>query len=237
MTDRERFKLLHGPYTPPRYQLGKVLFCEIRGWCVVKAVTRGRIPWPMVTPRGQSGLSIALCGDLVRAIKRESNLAVCHWWGVTPQTVSKWRKALGVDPTTEGTRRLRQEHYAESYTAETRAHSIAAMNTPEANAKKAAAKVGVPRPPEVVAKMRQNRRGIKHTAETRARMSAAHKARGSRDTPWGKRWPKWQEKLLGKLPDAEVARRTGRTVAAVWSRRQRLRIPSLSGKGRKMAGP
>ncbi len=64
----------------------------------------------MVTPRGQSGLSIALCGDLVRAVKLESNIAICHWWGVTPQTVTKWRNALGVDATTEGTRRLRQEH-------------------------------------------------------------------------------------------------------------------------------
>jgi hypothetical protein len=48
-------------------------------------------------------------GPLAEAIRRESNQAVCHWWGVTPQTVTKWRKALGVDHT-EGTSRLRSEY-------------------------------------------------------------------------------------------------------------------------------
>jgi transposase-like protein len=33
------------------------------------------------------------------AIRRESNQAVAYWFGVSDQTVSKWRKALGVDMT------------------------------------------------------------------------------------------------------------------------------------------
>jgi hypothetical protein len=42
---------------------------------------------------------------LAEAARRESNAAVRHWWGVTPQTVSKWRKRLGVGRYTDGTRR------------------------------------------------------------------------------------------------------------------------------------
>jgi tetratricopeptide (TPR) repeat protein len=43
---------------------------------------------------------------LVEAVRRESNLPVCHLWGVSPQTVSLGRKALGVGPVTPGTSRL-----------------------------------------------------------------------------------------------------------------------------------
>jgi hypothetical protein len=46
----------------------------------------------------------------VEAVRRESNIAVAHWWGVTGQTVTLWRKALDVAPTTEGTSGLRSEH-------------------------------------------------------------------------------------------------------------------------------
>jgi hypothetical protein len=31
MTDRDRFKLLYGPYRTPRFKLGDVVFCEMRG--------------------------------------------------------------------------------------------------------------------------------------------------------------------------------------------------------------
>jgi hypothetical protein len=39
-------------------------------------------------------------------------------------------------------------------------------------------------------------------------------------------WKPGELKLLGKLPDAEVARRTGRSVAAVRSKRGKLRLPN-----------
>jgi hypothetical protein len=45
-----------------------------------------------------------------RAIRRESALAICHHWGITPQTVTKWWKALGIGPVTEGTHRLHSAH-------------------------------------------------------------------------------------------------------------------------------
>jgi hypothetical protein len=64
-----------------------------------------RIPWPV--GKALRAKSLVIFGALERAIRRESNTAVCHWWGVTPQTVTKWRKALGVGPVIAGTRRLK----------------------------------------------------------------------------------------------------------------------------------
>ncbi len=129
--------------------------------------------------------------------------------------MSKWRKALGVPAANEGTHRLLSANAKECFTEEVRRRATAAGNTPEAIAKRSAAITGKRRPPEVVAKILKARRGFRHTAETRAWMSATPKAKGSRDTPWGKAWPKWQEKLLGKIPDAEVVKRTGRTLETV----------------------
>jgi hypothetical protein len=67
MIDRERFKLLHGPYKAPRCKLGRVLFCGMRGEVVVKGISAGRIPWHMT--RGRRGrAAFILCGDLVRSV-------------------------------------------------------------------------------------------------------------------------------------------------------------------------
>jgi hypothetical protein len=108
MKDSERYKLLHGPYHPPRYRVGTPLFCEMRGSATVRGISAGRIPWPETTPspHGAGVRCLILCGDLVRAVKQESNQAVAYWWGVSGQTVTQWRKALGVQPRNEGTMRL-----------------------------------------------------------------------------------------------------------------------------------
>src|SRR5687768_5155031 len=106
MKHPSRVELLHGPYRSPRCRLGRKLFCEIKGWVPVTRLSAGRIPWPVTTHN--RGRAFNLCGDLVKAVRRESAAAVCHWWGVTGQTVSKWRKALGVDQYNEGTRNLHE---------------------------------------------------------------------------------------------------------------------------------
>src|SRR5438046_2085080 len=111
MTDADRLRLLHGPYRTPRFQRGSVVRCEVRGEVVVTGLTDARIPWP-VGKRGRAK-SLVIVAGLARAVRRESGVAICHWWGVTPQTVTKWRKALGVSPVTDGTRRLRRERFAE----------------------------------------------------------------------------------------------------------------------------
>jgi hypothetical protein len=104
-------RLLHGPYRPPAGGLGKRLRCCIRGRMVVKRMSAGPIPWPQTIVCHVR--AFILCGDLVRAVRRESEVAVAYWWGVNWQTVWAWRKALGVAATTEGTSRLRSECFSQ----------------------------------------------------------------------------------------------------------------------------
>src|SRR5262245_29426704 len=140
MHDRERSRLLHGPYEAPRCRIGKPLFCELRGWVPMRGMSAGRISWPRT--KIKKAWALILCGDLVRAVKREAAIAVAHWWGVTSQTVTLWRKALNVGPYTEGTVRLHREWTPERIPPEVHARGVAAASTPEANAKKAIAKRG-----------------------------------------------------------------------------------------------
>jgi hypothetical protein len=80
MDDRKRFKLLHGPYKPPRCWLGKKLFCKVRGWVPVRRISAGRIPWPETSV--VHSRAFILIDDLVKAVRHESAIAICHWWGV-----------------------------------------------------------------------------------------------------------------------------------------------------------
>jgi hypothetical protein len=134
MRDHRRFKLLHGPYVGPRCRPGIKLFCEIRGWVVVGKMSDGRIAWPMCRA-GKRARAFILCGDLVKAIQRESNIAVCHWWGVTAQTVTAWRKALGVPRLNEGTGRLYREYAPERLTVEARIKARKALRFPDVREK------------------------------------------------------------------------------------------------------
>src|SRR5262249_26605268 len=106
---------------------------------------------------------------------------------------------------------------------------------PEADAarreKIAAAKRGKPRPRHVIEAMRKANLGRKHTGEARAKMSEAHRARGTRP-PWlGPPWSPKEDALVRRLPAAEAAARTGRTLAAVYSRRRALRLPDGRRRG------
>ncbi len=81
MIDSERFKLLYGPYRVPKCELGDKLLCEHRDKeMTVKGMTDAPIQWPSAL-RGKR--SPIVCGDLVRAIRTESELAVAHQWGVS----------------------------------------------------------------------------------------------------------------------------------------------------------
>ncbi|MBY0528015.1 MAG: hypothetical protein K2R98_31750 [Gemmataceae bacterium] len=141
MNDAGRFKLLHGPYRTPRCRVGKTkLLCELRGWVTVQRLSDGRIPWPQ-TIVGRNRAFI-LTGDLARAVERKSATAICHWWGVTAQTVTKWRKVIEVPQVNEGTRRLYVEYTPERLPPEVQERARAKANGPAANAKKAAARRG-----------------------------------------------------------------------------------------------
>jgi hypothetical protein len=148
MNPKDRVKLRFGTYRTPRFKYGDVVFCERFGEVTLVGLSGGRIPWPMCR-RGR-GRAIALIGDLVRAVRQESALAVQHWWGVGASTVLLWRKALDVGPLTEGTRALRREYGYELIDGKLPA-LLAKSRDPERRAKIAAARRGKPRPPPLPA--------------------------------------------------------------------------------------
>jgi hypothetical protein len=231
MNDLDRYKLVDGPYRSPRCRLGRKLRCKIRGWVPVRRITDARIPWPQTLVHNNR--TFILTGDLVKAVRRESATAICYWWGVTPQTVSVWRKALDVGRATEGSSRLWQQNAERVMTEEVRRRAVAAANTPEANAKKSATRRrGKPMLPGAREAFRRHREGPR-TPEHRRRIGEALRRIGHRPPDGARLWTAEEEALLGTMPDVEVARRVGRTVRA---RRGVRRIPSTSRKGPPMRG-
>lgn len=71
-----------GPYTAPKARLGDTVVCAKRGRLVVRGFTSGPMPWPTGLV-GRGKVCIILCGDLVRAVRRESAAAVAAHWGVS----------------------------------------------------------------------------------------------------------------------------------------------------------
>jgi hypothetical protein len=127
----------------------------------------------------------------------------CHWWGVTPQTVTAWRQALGVGPVTEGTSHLRSVQAREILGApEVRRRAMAGANTPEGNAKKAAARRGKPMHPKARAALAVARRRPR-SPEHRRKISEAMRRLGIRP-PVGRPWEPWETALLGTAEDGEV---------------------------------
>ncbi len=106
MREEDRFKVYSGPYRTPRFRLGKVVEDEWRGDVTIVGVSNGRIAWPVgQTKRAKS---LVVYGGLSKAIRRESVQAVAYWFGVTPQTVTKWRNKLGIaGENLKGTRKRR----------------------------------------------------------------------------------------------------------------------------------
>jgi hypothetical protein len=137
--------------------------------------------------------------------------------------VTKWRKALDVAATNEGTRRLRQDLFDEILPEPDRAEGRKRTNLPEANAKKAAYRKGKPIHPNALAALKA-RKGRRASEETRRKIGEASRRRGARPPKGERIWTPDELALLGVLPDAEVAQRTQRTFKAVQQRREKLGI-------------
>ena len=135
----ESFRLLYGPYRAPRCLVADVLTCELRDRDVeVGGMSAGLIQWP--TAKTKARRSLILCGDLVRAVRCESNIAVAHHWGVSTYVVTKWRRALDVASMNAGSLRLMRIVVAGAQDA---------SRTPASCAKRSATKTGRPAHPRV----------------------------------------------------------------------------------------
>ena len=98
--------LLCGPYAPPATRVGRTVKCLFNGKVTVCGWSDGRIPWSMGrVGRGGRGAYV-MTPELARAVRSESEAAVCHWWGVCTATVGLWRRRLGVGQFNGGTRHL-----------------------------------------------------------------------------------------------------------------------------------
>jgi hypothetical protein len=226
MIDSERVKLLYGPYRAPRCTVGQKLTCEYRKREVwVKGISDAPIPWP-VARRGIRHFPI-VCGDLVRALRTESEMAVAYHWGVHDATVSKWRQAFGIAPMTNGSRRLRIEWAADIFTAEFRAKGREAMQRPDVRAKLSASrKERRPHPNTIEACRRLGKRpksdAWKRALSERSKRMWEHpEAHG---LPPRRQWLDDELALLGTNSDQEVAKALGLRVSVVKRKRLMLGI-------------
>jgi hypothetical protein len=85
------YRWFAGPYVAPPSPIGAMLHDEMLG--DVKIVGKCKpLSWPVTDYRG--GEIPILCGDLVRAVCEEEEMAVAHYWGVSKYIVNKWREAI-----------------------------------------------------------------------------------------------------------------------------------------------
>jgi hypothetical protein len=214
----QRHHLL-GSYQTPKFRYGARVQCAVRGEVVVVGLSDAPIPWPIGKPYKGRGLSLVVYKGLAAAVRRESASAVCDHWGITAQTVSKWRKELGVGQMTEGTALLKSEAIRDSeLMVAAREKAKAKARDPERVRKIREAKLGKPRPDHVADLLRRARLGSTVSDETRRKLSEALK--GKPRAP-RKDWADWELALLGELPDDEVATRTGRSYASVGAMRRK----------------
>jgi hypothetical protein len=211
---------LHDRYRAPRFRIGSKAACEVRGELRIVGVTDAPIPWPLGV-RGPGKRSLIVYGDLLRAVRRESVSAMCHWFGVSDQTVTNWRKALGVPERNYGTRKLWEVRLEDGYYLKGLQAAARRTQDPIAVAKRAAALRGRPRPAPFMEPAHSARRGTKHsTAALQSMRDAWQQRRKRRRKPAGGWWKAWEDALVRSASISEVTRWTGRTRAAVqWRRR------------------
>ena len=163
-------------YRTPSFRYGQKVECLARGEVEIVGLTDAPVPWPIgKTLRAKS---LVLYRDLAQAVRRESNLEVCRLFGVTPQTVSKWRKVLGVEQINPGTLRLRVAH-GRSLAGRVGLEAMWAKARDPGRRRKILQQLGAasPGPAHVIEAMRQANLG--RPPAHRAKIGKAHKRRGT----------------------------------------------------------
>lgn len=208
-------------YRTPRFKYGAIVSDAVRGDVEIVKLSDACIPWP-IGKRGRSGKSLVVYGDLERAIQTESSSAVCYWWGVCATTAWKWRRALGVPKMTPGSVRLFRERMVPRLDD---MRALVDYADQQRNAKIAESRRGVPRPQHVREALRRASIGRPMSDQQRRQIGERNLRLGIRPPKAGRPWTAQEDELLRTLSAAEVARRTGRTLTAVYSRRHDLKLP------------
>ncbi len=235
MNDQQRFALHFGPYHFPPFNYGDVVMDEVRGEVTVVNLSDAKIPWPIGKLRRAK--SLVVFGGLADAIRRESNQAVCHWWGIRPQTATKWRKALHVEPLSAGSRELFVRYRREERALDALPKARVAASRPESRQKIADARRGKPRPKSVIEALRRANLGHRATPEQRRKLSEAQRARPANSPRPRRAWTEHEDSLCRTLVPSVVAAETGRSLHAVYLRRHRLGLPDRRAEAYRERGP
>lgn len=205
MNDEQRFALHFGPYQTPLFNYGDIVMDEMRGEVTIYKFSTGLIAWP-IGKRG-AALSPVICAGLADAIRKESNQAVAHWWGVKPATVSRWRKALEVERTTAGSTELWKSNARDE-------RSLKGLRKGRANPDRAknagASRRGKPRPRHVRAALLKASIGRKRSQQSRERHRQTNKLKGIHPPLMGPLWTAAEDELVRILPASKAAEMTGR---------------------------
>ena len=163
--------------------------------------------------------SVVVHRDLVRAIQRESVKAVAHWWRISVEKVRLIRRALDVPDFNEATIRLHRRN------GQTPAFIRKVLRKAWANA-------GSPERRET---NRRSHLGRFHTKASKQKIAVAHRGRSNslaarrkvsealkRNGTW-RRWTQREGDVVLRYSTPEAAELTGRTIKAVFWRRNLLR--------------
>jgi hypothetical protein len=232
VVDLERVQLLFGPYQAPPLKRGDKTFCLVRDYpVVVIGWSDARISWPRCLPvePPRCGRGLLIDDELARAIRHESAAAVAYWWGVHVSTVLHWRKALGVTRTNnEGTHRLVLGAIAETLKARfgeglgrsgRRGSSpFAPRGRPAVWTAEEIALLGALSDAEVAL-----RTGRSPSAVLKKRQQLGRPAMTAQGVAYSRRfWSAEEDEAVRTLSPPEVARVTGRSLRAVYHRKQYL---------------
>ena len=91
---KELSSILHGPYHAPKCSIGDELDDVLYGPMPVGGFSDGLIQWPMGS--GLRASHLILFGDLITALRQESDAAISFAWGVGDTVINAWRRSLGI---------------------------------------------------------------------------------------------------------------------------------------------
>ncbi|MDB5343971.1 MAG: hypothetical protein JWP89_2348 [Schlesneria sp.] len=210
-------------YSTPKFKYGEVVFDDVRGEVEIVGLSDATIPWPIGKKRNAK--SLVVYQGLATALHFESNATVCELWGITPQTVSKWRKELGVERANSGTVQRLRQMMTPAKKAKMDAARAPTYRDPQRLEKIRQARLGQPRPKSLMKKLREASLGRKWTDDQRRQLMAARIRRHPKSyEPWTA-----EEDLLVRMNSIRrVVELTGRSKRVVELRRKELGVTRQS---------